>query len=41
MKAAGTVRASLSGLVVAEILGEAEESGVSVIVMGSRLGSAI
>jgi len=34
--ATGTVRASLSGLVVAEILAEAEESGASVIVMGSR-----
>jgi len=36
VKATGTVRASLSGLVVAEILAEAEESGASVIVMGSR-----
>jgi len=34
--ATGTVRASLSGLVVAEILAEAEESGATVIVMGSR-----
>ncbi len=34
--ATGTVRASLSGLVVAEILAEAEESEASVIVMGSR-----
>jgi len=36
VKATGTVRTSLSGLVVAEILEEAEESGASVIVMGSR-----
>lgn len=34
--ATGTVRASLTGLVVTEILAEAEESGASVIVMGSR-----
>ncbi len=36
VNATGTVRASLSGLVVAEILEEAEEFGASVIVMGSR-----
>jgi len=36
VQATGTVRASLSGLVVGEILAEAEESGASVIVMGSR-----
>jgi nucleotide-binding universal stress UspA family protein len=36
VKATGTVRTSLTGLVVAEILAEAEESGASVIVMGSR-----
>ena len=36
VKATGTVRASLSGLVVAEILAEAEETEASVIVMGSR-----
>jgi nucleotide-binding universal stress UspA family protein len=36
VKATGTARASLSGLVVAEILAEAEESGASVIVMGTR-----
>ena len=36
VNATGTVRASLSGLVAAEILEEAEEFGASVIVMGSR-----
>ena len=36
VKATGTVRASISGLVVAEILAEAEECGASVIVMGTR-----
>jgi nucleotide-binding universal stress UspA family protein len=36
VNATGTVRASISGLVVAEILAEAEECGATVIVMGTR-----
>ncbi len=36
LQATGTVRSSPSGLVATEILKEAEESGASVIVMGSR-----
>ncbi len=36
VKATGTVRSSLASLVALEILEEAEESGASVIVMGSR-----
>ena len=36
VQATGTVRASLTGLVATEILAEAEETGASVIVMGSR-----
>jgi len=36
IKAAGTVRASLSSMVAVEVIEEAEECGASVVVMGSR-----